>query len=387
MKQLLLIVFLAFSLFSISQEMRIGLLRSLKIRSVECVVKSGQYSIYGDSVNLGSFKSLTCSLTDQGVKCSYDGKEYVFSIIQLRAEKTDGIIQVTSISPSSKSHQYKDDIELSRESSVRMRVVNKVDMNNYLAGVIESEGGGGRHVEYYKVQALMSRTYAMKNKDRHKKEGFYLCDGVHCQAYHNKLTHTPSIQEAVDGTTGMVIIDNESKLVTSYFSANCGGQTCDASYVWNSSVPYLESFIDTFCIHTRQATWTKSVSKIAWKTFLEKEYGVTEGVYGDLIYNFYQDQRKAFYIHPSLGVPLRDLREKFSLKSTYFSTHLEGENVIIEGRGFGHGVGLCQEGAMNMAKAGITYQQIALFYFKDVQIIDYFKNYFYGQETNGVINQ
>lgn len=366
--------------------MRIGLLRSIKIKTVECVVKAGDYSIYGDSVHLGQFTSLSFSLTSQGVKCTYEGKEHLFSVVQLRAERTDGVIQVTSLSPASKSHQYKNDIEISKESTSRLRIINNVDMNNYLAGVIESEGGGGRHLEYYKVQALMSRTYAMKNRERHKKEGFYLCDGVHCQAYHNKLTHTPSIQLAVDGTTGMVIIDSDDRLVTSYFSANCGGQTCDASYVWNSSVPYLESFVDTFCIHTRQATWTKSVGKNAWSSFLSKEYGVTEDKYGDLIYNFNQEQRMAFYIHPSLGIPLRDLREKFGLKSTYFSTRIEDANVIIEGRGFGHGVGLCQEGAMNMAKNGYDYRQIALFYFKDIRVIDYFKSHFYGQESSGVLN-
>ncbi|MCH2230680.1 MAG: SpoIID/LytB domain-containing protein [Crocinitomicaceae bacterium] len=231
----------------------------------------------------------------------------------------------------------------------------------------------------------MSRTYALKNKRRHIKDGYELCDGVHCQAYHNKLKHTPEIREAVEATGGEVIVDYNNKLVTTYFSANCGGQTCDASYVWNNSVPYLSSFIDTFCIHTKQATWSKRISKHSWTTFLSKQYGVTEAKYGDLIYNFDQDYRKAFFIHPSLGIPLRDLRKKFKLKSTFFSTELVGDQVVISGKGFGHGVGLCQEGAMGMAKSGYNYKQIAFYYFNRVKVIDYYKSqYFKQKESQGI---
>ncbi len=380
MRFLLFILFLLANCCSYSQEIRIGLLRSIKVQSITITAEEGQYSIYGDSTLLGTLSEGTFSLHAQGVKYAHEGIAHVFEKVQIVSNRSDGVLKVKSVSPSSKTHYYRDNIELSRQAGNRINVVNVVDMDNYLAGVIESEGGGGRHKEYYKVQALMSRTYALKNDGRHKKDHFDLCDGVHCQAYHNMLRHTPRIMEAVKETRGEVLVDGKNSLVTSYFAANCGGQTCDASYVWNTSVPYLESFRDTFCIHTRQATWTKKIGKYAWKRFLEKEYGVTEERYGQVIYNFDQDQRKAFYIHPSLGVPLRDLRKEFRLKSTYFSTRLEGDQVIISGRGFGHGVGLCQEGAMNMAKAGYSYKQIALFYFSSVRIINYYRDQFFSQQ-------
>ena len=76
---------------------------------------------------------------------------------------------------------------------------------------------------------------------------------------------------------------------------------------------------------------------------------------------------------------MRDLRVKFYLKSTYFDTCLEGSQVVLNGRGFGHGVGLCQEGAMNMAKFGYDYTQIARFYFYNVDIIDSNQNNFFDQ--------
>jgi len=368
----------------LGQEMRIGVLRKYKISKISLTINRGVYDVFSDSSYLVRLVE-----GDKVQLNNYNGRVQIFKngvdlrlagTVKLIPTTENSVIQYTGIQPSTKSRYYQDGVEVNSISGY-LTLVNLVDIDNYLGGVIESEGGGGRHIEYYKVQALMSRTYALKHIDRHKKEGFQLCDGVHCQAYHNMLRHTPSINTAVKATTGMVLVDDNNNLITSYFSANCGGQTCDASYVWNTSVPYLESFRDTFCIHTKQATWEKRISKSSWDNYLNKEFGFNNLPIGksDLRYTFIQDGRKAFYIHPSLGVPLRDLRQKFNLKSTYFSTSLVGDEVVLKGRGFGHGVGLCQEGAMNMAINGYRYEQIALFYFSHVSIIDYFRGQFFNQ--------
>ncbi|MFT5860913.1 MAG: stage II sporulation protein D [Flavobacteriaceae bacterium] len=284
----------------------------------------------------------------------------------------NGSLIVASKSPTVRERHYQDGFEISVING-RMTIINRVSMENYLCGVLESEAGGGRHQEYYKVQALMSRTYVLQNIKRHRKDGFSVCDGVHCQAYHNMLRFTPEIRTAVRATKGEVLANASNKLVTTYFSANCGGQVCDASHVWNTSVPHVETFKDTFCIHSKQATWTKKVKKSSWRTYLINQYGypVTDSSMNARIYDFTQTDRSAFYIHPSLGIPLRDLRSKFNLKSTFFNTHPEGEYVVINGRGFGHGVGLCQEGAMSMARSGYVYRQIALYYFTGLVIRKY----------------
>ena len=370
--------------FLFGQEMRIGILRQYKVSKISLTVERGVYDVYadtasvtrlieGDKIQLNYYNSRV-----QVIKNGLDLK--LTNKVEIVPTTENSVIQFNSVQPSFKTRYYQDGLEV-KASSGNLTLVNLVDIDNYLGGVIESEGGGGRHIEYYKVQALMSRTYALKNLKRHEKDGFQLCDGVHCQAYHNMLRHTPSINEAVKATSGMVMVDNRNSLITSYFSANCGGQTCDAAYVWNTSVPYVETFKDTFCIHTRQATWEKRISKTQWDTYLNKEFGFNRLPIGksDERYSFIQEDRKAFFIHPSLGVPLRDLRQEFNLKSTYFSTRLEGNEVVLTGRGFGHGVGLCQEGAMNMAINGFSYEQIALFYFHNVSIIDYYRGQFFNQ--------
>ena len=370
-----------------SQEMRIGLLRSLKLKNVAMEFHKGVYHVYADTTFIGDLdqgEKLGVSLSGDKVALRYKGvAKGSFSKIMILQDTSHSSLYVRATSPASKLHTYQGSFECSSEGN-RIRLVNVVDMNSYLAGVIESEGGGGRHLEYYKVQALMSRTYAFQNKKRHAKEGFELCDNVHCQAYHNMLKRTPKIRTAVEETDGEVIVDHANKMLTTYFSANCGGQTCDASHVWNNSVAYCESFLDTFCIHTKQATWVKYIERTKWLSYLSKEYGFDSNndQLLDLAFSFKQEQRKAFYIHPSLGIPMRDLRKKFRLKSTFFDVSLDGDRVKLEGRGFGHGVGLCQEGAMNMAKAGFSYKQIATFYFTGVTVLNYERLDFFNQENS-----
>lgn len=387
MSKLITLFFIFFVSTGIAQEMRIGLIRSVKSKSVEFNSNKGSYHIYGDTSFVGTIEyGQKATVQQSGAKLAISLNGYSngnYERIVFAQDSSNSSFKLASISPTSKVHQYADNLELTVEGS-RIRIVNIVDMNNYLAGVIESEGGGGQHLEYYKVQALMSRTYAFQNRDRHKKEGFELCDGVHCQAYHNMLKHTPKITQAVVETDGEVIVDDDGNMLTTYFSANCGGQTCDASHVWNNSVPYCSSFIDTFCIRTKQATWTKTIDKSVWLSFLKKEYGfdVNNEDLLALAFNFKQDQRKAFYIHPSLGIPLRDLRTEFKLKSTFFDVALEGAQVKLYGRGFGHGVGLCQEGAMKMANSGYSYRQIATYYFSDVRIVNHEKVMFFQQSSS-----
>ncbi len=373
------------SLLTKAQQMRIGIYHNQRVSKVTISPVEGEYQLFGDT----SF--LRTVLPGEKITLKYNGTKVQWlqvtggvKLFQKITFLPIGQQARLKFTPNvSKTRIYEEGAELFSHKS-KLRIVNLVGMNNYLSGVIESEGGGGKHINYYKVQALMSRTYAMKNRQRHRKDGFQLCDGVHCQAYHSELRHTASIRKAVEETNGEVIVDSNTKLVSTYFSANCGGQTCDASYVWNTSVSYLESFIDTFCIHTWQATWMKKIKKTTWVSFLKNEYGVTENEVGELLFNFEQEQRKAFFIHPSLGIPLRDIRRKFKLKSTFFSTHLEGEYIVLNGRGFGHGVGLCQEGAMNMAKSGYDYRQIALFYFHNVRVVNYYKTLFFEQEEIGL---
>ena len=375
MRVWILIVLVGISISTIGQQMHIGVLRDYKTQRILFTYNNGSYSIHGDTIDFGSIlqnEFIDVSVASGGKVLLKKGVTELgtFSKIFVTQNYPNTSIILTPKSPVVKERKYKDDFEITNTTADGLTIVNLVDLNNYLAGVVESEGGPGKELEYYKVQALMSRTYALKYQLRHEKEGFNLCDRTHCQAYHHMLKYTPIIDSAVQQTEGIVMMDKEGELIDAYFHANCGGQTCEPEFVWNKSVPYLNTFKDTFCIYTKQATWEKRVSQYKWQKFLVTKYNYpfTDSLSGNMIFIFDQPQRVGFYQSPALGIPLRDIREEFNLKSTFFSCYPEGNDVVIKGRGFGHGVGLCQEGAMKMAKYGYNYMQIAEYYFPNVYI-------------------
>ena len=389
MKGFLTIFALIITNLLFSQQMKIGVLRDYAVKKINLTYHSGSYSIYADTVYLGSIlpnEFVDLSLADSNKIWLKRGVVDMgaYSKIRLIENQVNSSITLTAKSPNIKSRRYKNDFEVSNVKN-QLLIVNAVDMDNYLMGVVESEGGGGRELDYYKVQGLMSRTYALKNKNRHAKEGFNLCDRVHCQAYHHMLRYTLKIDTAVSQTHNMVLLDENNELIDTYFHANCGGQTCEPDYVWNEKVPYLNTFLDTFCLYTKQANWEDRVPKEKWKDFLVEKYNypIQDSFFLSTMYTFNQAQRMAFYISPVLGIPLRDLRENFKLKSTFFSCYPEGEMVVIQGKGYGHGVGLCQEGAMKMAKYGLNFQQICNFYFPGARIEKMDQIHYFQQQGDG----
>lgn len=370
--------------------MRIGVLRDHSIKRITFSYNDGSYAVFADTNYFGLIlpnEFVELNATSNGVVKLKIGAQELgeFSKVLLVQTVVNTSLTLTSKTPVVKARKYKDDFEISCKSNA-LTVVNLVEMDNYLAGVVESEGGGGKHLEYYKVQAIMSRSYALKYLDRHKKDDFQLCDRVHCQAYHSMMRFTPIIDSAVIQTHNLILTDLKGGLIDAYFHANCGGQTCEPQYVWNESIPYLSTFKDTFCIYTKQATWETRISQEKWKSFLVRNYNfpIQDSVCADMMFNFNQDDRKAFYLDPIFGIPLRDLREEFNLKSTYFSCRPEGDDVVINGRGFGHGVGLCQEGAMKMARSGYDFKQILMFYFPGSQVIDWHNQKVLNQKSIGL---
>jgi stage II sporulation protein D len=368
-----------------AQQLRIGVFRDYAVKRISFAYNDGSYSVFADSIDFGAILSnefVELSVENKKVSLKKGGVELgLFTDVYLIQNQPNTSLTLTPKFPVVKPRKYKDDFHITANGTA-ITIVNLVDTDNYLAGVVESEGGGGNQLQYYKVQALMSRTYAKKNLDRHKKEGFDLCDKTHCQAYFSMMRFTPAIDSAIAQTRDLVMIDEKGELIDAYFHANCGGQTCEPQLVWNEKIGYLATFIDTFCIYTKQSTWEKRVPKEKWAAFLVSKYNfpINDSVCATMAFTFSQQQRMGFYLHPVFGIPLRDLRDEFDLKSTFFSCYPEGEEVVIQGRGFGHGVGLCQEGAMKMAKSGFDFKQIARYYFPKVSIVEYTKEIYFHQK-------
>ncbi|MFK8037035.1 MAG: SpoIID/LytB domain-containing protein [Crocinitomicaceae bacterium] len=370
------------------QQLDIGVLRRYKVSNVLVSYHKGSYNIFGNS------RRIFTMLPTESVQIKRSGTKLLvirgveelglFDTVKIEESLPNHSFRIQGLGPKKlKERKYYNNLSITIEGKSEIKIINHVDISNYLGGVIESEGGGGRHRNYYKVQATLSRTYALSHLRKHESEGFNLCDQVHCQAYHNMLIYTPTIKKAVAETRQMVMVDKKINLANGFFFANCGGQTSEADFVWNRAVPYCKSVIDTFCIHTRQAKWEKRIPQADWENYLEKQFGypIKDSVFNYLLYHFKQEHRLAFYQLPQLGIPLRDIRVHFKLRSTWFNCSLEGKEVVLKGKGFGHGVGLCQEGAMNMAKNNFSFKEIIQFYFRGVGLINYYDYLFFRQSN------
>lgn len=360
-----------------SQTIRVRIYDAIQTKELQIVIGSGNYLLVANQPD-GSTKQITLSTLAQGrIKMSGSQLQFVQNgSILLQASQFEFIQQARedfinwSIPAiSTKTRAYEGDFELSVRKG-QICLINKVELETYLEGVVSSEGGSGHQKAYYQAQAIISRTYALSNINRHQKEGYALCDRVHCQAYLHKRTGSALIDSAVFQTRSVVLLDSNNAYFPTFFNANCGGQTCAPQDVWNEQIMGLQSFKDTFCIHTKQATWVKRIPLTNWTNFLVENYGfpIQDSTTFALMQHFQSTNRSAFYIHPVYGIPMRDLREAFKLKSSFFDAEIIGEEIILRGKGFGHGVGLCQEGAMNMAKQGFSYDQILRFYYSGAHL-------------------
>jgi stage II sporulation protein D len=360
--------FLVFCCFVNAQQIRIGLFHNQKIGSVKFTAKNGNYFIFSDTILI--YKATTndvveMKIVQNSIEMNINGNLVnAQSNLSFIAEKNENFLEIKPTKPNLKSRMYENDFLIQLKKG-HLEIINEIDLENYLEGVVESEAGPGQKTEYYKLQAIISRTYAVKYWNKHQSSGFNLCDGTHCQAYLHKRNQSSLIDTAIKYTRQIVLYDSINQLASTFFHANCGGQTSEPDFVWNQKMDGFSSFKDTFCIHTNQANWTKKIPLKDWFSFLEDNYNFPtwDSLSYSLALSFQQIERKAFYISPIYGIPLRDLREAFKLKSTFFNCKKEGEFMELRGKGFGHGVGLCQEGAMGMAKYGYNFEQILSFYY------------------------
>jgi stage II sporulation protein D len=367
--QLLLI-----SAFLSAQEVRIGLYGTQPISNIIITPSKGEYKVFADGKMIAFLDVETVlqviSTKDSLIIKINNGKEIHGSKILVHSQDSSHF-KIRAVSPDVPVKNFFGAVEVTAIKS-GLRIVNVTDLEVYIAGVVESEVGSKAPNEYYKSQAILCRTYALSHYRRHETEGFQLCDRVHCQAYKSRSVRNPAILEAVRRTKGLVLVDDKLELITAAFHSNCGGQTANSEDVWNKNVSYLRSVRDTFCIHEPNARWVKEIPAEKWINHLENvcSYPVQDSSYSRLICSVEPLSRITYLGDERHAIPTRELRTDFNLKSAYFGVSKVDDKIMLKGKGYGHGVGLCQEGAMRMARLGYSYSKILHFYYTGVNIVN-----------------
>jgi stage II sporulation protein D len=247
-------------------------------------------------------------------------------------------------------------------------LVNKCNPEDYIAGVVVAEGGTGQYEEFYKTQAVLARTFMYKYIDENIAGKDFLCDNTECQAFYG-ITREPAVLKAIDATRGQVVLDRDNALIESAFHSNCGGETSSADDVWITHKTYLKSVMDPFCLNSTNAKWKKKIRLDKWINYIKK-CGYAGSTLDPAVFGFSQVTRTGMYAVGSFVLSFTRIRSEMQLPSAFFSVTLKGDSVVLIGRGYGHGVGLCQEGAMKMARQGYNYRDIIGFYYTGVVIAD-----------------
>lgn len=371
-KKIIFFLLLAFPLISNADRIRVNIFNGYNLSSISFIPVSNNYEIFSDSTKIFELTkndSLNISVENKLMKLSLKGKT-IGSFEKIYLKKKGFMNSFKIKSSRNKENIYDDDLELKILENKYLQLINNVDINYYVSGVIEAEGGKKANQEFYKVQAILCRTFALGNYRRHEKERFNLCDNVHCQVYRGRCKQSNILMAAMS-TKGMIVTDNSGEPIIAPYHSNCGGQTVNSEDIWSKKISYLRSVTDTFCLSSRNTTWTKKIPVQEWEKYLKKKYNLNlkDSIQGnDTIYNFYQAQRKV-YLYNKPSINLRDIRNDWNLKSTFFTIKQDGKDLILTGRGYGHGIGLCQEGAMRMSEKGFSFRDIINHYFTGVKIV------------------
>jgi len=370
--------------YNADEIVNIKIFSQIKVQSLTFSADAGIYSVWANGVeivNTEKFPLIKFTYSNDSVEVkTFENIIGKYKRVKISSPNFVKSFRLKLILPDRKPRFYEDNLYISTEAG-DLKCINEISLDNYIAGVVQAESGRRSFQEFYKVQAILARTFALSHLQKHVAENFNLCDHTHCQAYFGKTTEL-DIMKAVTDTKGKVVVDDNLNLIDAAFHSNSGGQTANSEDVWGSRLPYLRSVNDTFSTKMPNAKWERKMAKEDWLSYLKLKhnYPIQDSNARWLALTFKQDSRKPYLEANNVRVPLKNVRTDLQLKSTFFSVISVGDSVIFKGRGFGHGVGMCQEGAMRMAKLGYKYPEVINFYYQKTQLIDLHKLSFFKDE-------
>jgi stage II sporulation protein D len=357
---------------------KVRVLSEYNVSAVDFRTEAGQYMLLCDNArvfeeDLKPGEAITLSLYDNRIRVE-KGIELIgtYAQVDLIGTRYSNVFSLQS-SQLSRKRIYEERLSVTIRNGLLL--VNRIDLEKYVAGVVQSEVfGSSNDVEFFKIQATAARTYCLANLNRHLKEGYNMCDAVHCQSYKGKCTEADILRGTFE-TYGDVIVDSLRHLITPAYHSNSGGMTVDAGDIWQRSVPYLQARVDSFSMDARNYRWEKNIPIDQWTAFFVSNYGTSYRLAEkqQKILHLSQPQRMAYWVVDRDTIPTKQLRNYFKLRSSYFSVRPQegGDSVCLSGKGYGHGVGLSQEGAIQMVRNGYGFQEILQFYYRNVQIVKY----------------
>ena len=277
------------------------------------------------------------------------------------------------------NRSYRGDLSIIKEKDGTLLAVNILDLESYIKGVLYHEISHRWPLDAIKAQAVAARTYAVYQKELMKMKDYDLMADTSSQVYGGSSSEQQRTNRAVNFTYGE-ILTYRGHVFPTFFHATCGGTTENAVELWKVSEdiePLQGSRVCSFCLNSPHYYW-KASSDL--KT-IQKKLGDSYNLKSELK-NISVAERNAtgrvrsLELKTSEGetfiISAKDFRQLEGpdfIRSTNFSIVFEQDKVIFSGKGWGHGVGLCQWGALGMSLKGYNYKQILQFYYPGAEIV------------------
>jgi stage II sporulation protein D len=273
-------------------------------------------------------------------------------------------------------HKYQGELQLlTNPGKDSCDLVNSIPMENYITTLLSKEMNGTWPVEALKAQAVAARTYAF---DRLKKQNAGITQLYHLESSEKDQVSgtffdiTEKTLKAAKETEGEILVGPSGRVAPAFFHSKCGGKTLRPDQVWGGVEEGYRSVNCTFCTKSGMKDWnhkypnTKLTQMV--DTVLKKHYSdqVDDGEIR-LMPDSLENSELRMYVGDRLHIIkksyLRNLAGRDTLPSNNFKMTMKGREFEVTGHGYGHGVGLCQMGALELAKRGYDYRQILSFYF------------------------
>ena len=276
-----------------------------------------------------------------------------------------------------------EEIELKYINNINVRVkrlaTNEIQifpLEEYIVGVLAGEMPVYFELEALKAQAVASRSYVLKRLEYNKDSEYDVVDSVLNQVYlddnylkeawgKDYVVNINKLRTAVNETIDEYL-EYDGEIIDALFFSTSNGYTEDASIVFNLELPYLKSVESKWDVQTSSVF--NSQKTMSLQEFYEKlglEYKK------QLSFNVLERSDTNRIIKLEINgnmLNATDVYNKLGLRSTDFNLTQVGTNVVIDTKGYGHGVGMSQYGALGMAKEGYNYMQILEYYYTDAEI-------------------
>ncbi|MBM4128649.1 MAG: SpoIID/LytB domain-containing protein [Nitrospira sp.] len=261
---------------------------------------------------------------------------------------------------------YSGNIEVWRGKN-GLYLINELSLEEYVKGVVAAEVGLKWEMEALKVQAVISRTYALYQRRMSGNSIYHLTSSTFHQVYKGKNSNA-RVAYAVSDTSGEILTYGET-LIESLYHSTCGGRTENPEHVFGRSYPYLTS-VESKCESSPYRAWQRDIPIAEIERALNLS-GIQEIAVVSHTPTKRVNELKIVSDTKTVTIKATELRKALGwsrLPSTNFTLKRDVDIMIFEGRGYGHGVGLCQWCSQQMAKEGKTYREILSFFYPGTKI-------------------